>query len=294
MRKKIPFDKKYLAEIKSGKYQVIDQFGTVLKYEGFGEGLVDKVDKFIVQYPGNNYTERYYDHPENHLFLLTDEEEDFTPFEEYVGNMMHNSVYVTTDPSPYAIRYRAAQLMEQAKLQIAADETTKNKEAAEKFLKSAGIMDENGDLAETYKTLEEAKPSAFEVAVLQLVNKYAMEPLSLNDIRDTVTILETLAQRPVDPDMTLYLAKQYDRGKYDALEGVKKNWHNYFKPQDVTDIYNEGIKKGKEEALEGLPRWRPTKAIDGLRRYSDGWALDFAGHTILVEELLAKLPHENH
>lgn len=38
----------------------------------------------------------------------------------------------------------------------------------------------------------------------------------------------------------------------ETLEGVKKNWHNYFTPQAVTDIYNAG----KNDVLKDLPRWK--------------------------------------
>ena len=38
----------------------------------------------------------------------------------------------------------------------------------------------------------------------------------------------------------------------DVLEDVKKNWRKYFKPQDVTDIYNEGRKDGFKEGVESV------------------------------------------
>lgn len=37
-----------------------------------------------------------------------------------------------------------------------------------------------------------------------------------------------------------------------TLDGVKKNWHDYFTPQAVTDIYNAG----RNDVLKDLPRWR--------------------------------------
>lgn len=38
----------------------------------------------------------------------------------------------------------------------------------------------------------------------------------------------------------------------ETLEGVKKNWRDYFTPQAVTDIYNAG----RNDVLKDLPRWK--------------------------------------
>lgn len=37
----------------------------------------------------------------------------------------------------------------------------------------------------------------------------------------------------------------------ETLEGIKRNWRDYFTPQAVTDIYNAG----RNDVLKDLPRW---------------------------------------
>lgn len=75
---KIPFNIKYRPQIESGEYKVIDQFGYVLTLRD----IINDVWYFSFRYPNTDYeTERIYDHPENHLFLVTPDEE-MTEFEK--------------------------------------------------------------------------------------------------------------------------------------------------------------------------------------------------------------------
>lgn len=57
----------------------------------------------------------------------------------------------------------------------------------------------------------------------------------------------------------------------ETLDGVKKNWHDYFTPQAVTDIYNAG----RNDVLKDLPKWefyRRGTEIDpfAVVRFKDG------------------------
>ena len=53
----------------------------------------------------------------------------------------------------------------------------------------------------------------------------------------------------------------------ETLEGVKKNWHDYFTPQAVTDIYNAG----RNDVLKDLPRWKIWS--NGACGNSDGYPI---------------------
>ena len=69
---RIPFEIKYRPQIESGEYRVIDPFGYVLTLRD----IINDVWYFSLRYPNTDYeTERIYDHPENHLFIVTPEEE---------------------------------------------------------------------------------------------------------------------------------------------------------------------------------------------------------------------------
>lgn len=75
--KKIPFDIKFRPQIESGEYIVIDRFNYKLHFVKEENGVFF----FTVRYPGCNYdTERLYDHPENHLFIVNPKE-DLSEFE---------------------------------------------------------------------------------------------------------------------------------------------------------------------------------------------------------------------
>lgn len=55
----------------------------------------------------------------------------------------------------------------------------------------------------------------------------------------------------------IYLAKDIVREIREEIKNdFRKNWNKYLTPQEVTDIFNEGIRKGQEELLEKLPRWK--------------------------------------
>lgn len=76
----------------------------------------------------------------------------------------------------------------------------------------------------------------------------------------------------------------------ETLDGVKKNWHDYFTPQAVTDIYNAG----RNDVLKDLPRWRKCPGIDyyacvyNCAKREDS-LLYYNGHTIRLIDL-EKLP----
>lgn len=68
---KIPFHIKYKPQIDSGEYVIEDREGNILKLKDIKNGIY----YFSVRYDGTNYdTERVYDYPQNHLFLVTKEE----------------------------------------------------------------------------------------------------------------------------------------------------------------------------------------------------------------------------
>jgi len=83
----------------------------------------------------------------------------------------------------------------------------------------------------------------------------------------------------------------------ETLDGVKKNWHDYFTPQAVTDIYNAG----RNDVLKDLPRW---KKASGKERFSERMLVlagdnDFCctnyaeeGEYYLPFPILVKLPKE--
>ena len=56
----------------------------------------------------------------------------------------------------------------------------------------------------------------------------------------------------------------------ETLDGVKKNWHDYFTPQAVTDIYNAG----RNDVLKNLPRWRIWR--NGVCGNSEGYPIALA------------------
>ena len=78
-------------------------------------------------------------------------------------------------------------------------------------------------------------------------------------------------------------------GKAEALEGVKKNWRDYFSPQDITDVYNAG----KNDALNDLPTWKKATASFGnytvAPTETGSMCLLIDGHFILLKDLM-KLP----
>lgn len=79
----------------------------------------------------------------------------------------------------------------------------------------------------------------------------------------------------------------------ETLDGVKKNWHDYFTPQAVTDIYNAG----RNDVLKDLPRWKkcqeddPIGCVYNCAKKEDS-LLYYNGHTLRLIEL-EKLPGFN-
>ena len=92
---KIPFDIKFRDKIGSGAYKVIDKFGYVLTLKD----IINDVWYFSLRYPNTDYeTERIYDHPENHLFIVTPEKE-LSEFEEEVRSWMSAAENLEIDNS---------------------------------------------------------------------------------------------------------------------------------------------------------------------------------------------------
>ena len=85
---RIPFDIKFRPQIESGEYKVIDRFGYVLTLKD----IINDAWYFSLRYPNTDHeTERIYDHPENHLFIVTPEPE-MSEFEQEVYKMTTNKV----------------------------------------------------------------------------------------------------------------------------------------------------------------------------------------------------------
>ncbi len=125
---------------------------------------------------------------------------------------------------------------------------TKNKEAAIKFLKSAGIMDDNGELAEMYRSEQRPVPTAKEiwkemrpeVYAEASGNRYNREQMYSDDstklfsIRDIDEIFEkignsTVGSQPAEwseEDIKKIRLEEYTKGFNDAAFGGKlKEWN---------------------------------------------------------------------
>ena len=70
------------------------------------------------------------------------------------------------------------------------------------------------------------------------------------------------------------------------LDGVKKNWHDYFTLQAVTDIYHAG----RVDVLKDLPKWDSNPKSSMIdEAYVIGQWLYYKEHRIRISDL-EKLP----
>ena len=76
----------------------------------------------------------------------------------------------------------------------------------------------------------------------------------------------------------------------ETLDGVKKNWHDYFTPQAMTDIYNAG----RNDVLKDLPRWRKCeKPFDSPDNCGyNGKNLIHHGYALSIDNAYTKLPKD--
>ena len=122
MKKRIPFSIEHRKEIESGEYQVFTKYGLpveIVKWDCQEQApILGYVDK------GKGQTSHFYC-------------EDGSCYD---GKGEEDSLYILVETFT---RYEA--------LQLAKDEVTKDAESAKRFLRSAGIIDENGELAEQYR-----------------------------------------------------------------------------------------------------------------------------------------------
>lgn len=172
---KIPFDIKYRDKIESGEYKVETRDGRPVRIVCYDRkygypimALATEADghEIYVNCNFDGRESRIYEWPAD-LFIVTPEpeqSEDERIRKEIVGfidNVLKdkNVLLLVADrigdniPSmiPDWIAYLERQ-KEQKSIEDVIKNITKNKEAATKFLKSAGIMDDNGELAEMYRS----------------------------------------------------------------------------------------------------------------------------------------------
>lgn len=154
------------------------------------------------------------------------------------------------------------------------------------------FADEEPELTEFEKALEDFYNKHFRVCTYD--NCGSVE----DSLHDGAKELLELAREGLEPEILERLETTYENGKRagkaEALKEVKKNWHDYFKPQDVTDIYNEGIRKGQSEALKNLPRWRKLKEpiVNQIAEYEFRQKNVLNGGYYIPKSDLEKLPKE--
>lgn len=125
---------------------------------------------------------------------------------------------------------------EQKSIEDAAKEVTKDKESAEKFLKTAGIVDENGNLAEIYRSEQEPTEwSEEDEGKLSAVISLMKSTRAVDPFYDKMCLegwLKSLRPQPHTvsrKDATKFSDLEYERGVKDGLQHAE---NHHWKPSE--------------------------------------------------------------
>lgn len=182
-------------------------------------------------------------------------------------------------PFPSIIAYLEKQ-KEQRSIEDVIKNITKNKEAATKFLKSAGIMDDNGELAEMYRS--EKKPAEWsELDKLHQHNiiTYLEFRKDKNLPEDTkypvldawIDWLKSLGPRPKEEwseeDEQYLLVCKNALNKYQRSDNWDASIISNWLENRLKSLRPQPQWKPSEKQIRSLEKWLQDKRYDGDSRY---------------------------
>lgn len=221
---KIPYDEKHVQMVVEGHGSAyVKRDGTELEVVIIGEKNISG-HKCIACQLVDSGTELIFDHPENHMTL------DIPKFK--VGDHI---TYRGDNYEIKSIKYYGR----------------KN------WVYNVGVIGVPNDPEEVKTGIGKAAEDCMEMVID--ASSEICNLLKLSDVECCISnaLFKHTSMFEIPTEKCIDMAKEIAPGVVEFVkDDFKKRWNKYLTPQEVTDIYNDGIKRGYEELLAKLPKWK--------------------------------------